>query len=52
MGKIGAVVLAIIAILLILGALGVSLGSIVDKWALPILVAIWAITKVIVNFKK
>lgn len=52
MGKTGAVILALIAILLLLGAAKVSLGSTIDTWLIPVLVAIWAIVKVKSNFFK
>ena len=52
MGKVGAVVLVLVAILLLLEAAGTSLGSFLDTWAIPILVAIWAVAKAITNFKK
>ena len=52
MGKVGATVLAIIAVLLLLTAGGISLGSLLDTWAIPVLVLIWAIAKLMVNFKK
>ncbi len=52
MGKVGAVILTLIAVLLLLRAGGISLGSLLDTWAIPVLVAIWAIAKLMVNFKK
>ena len=52
MAKVTAICVTIIGILLALTALGISLEAIVDKWAIPALVLIIGVTKLIRNFKK
>ena len=52
MAKLTAWVLAVIAVLLLLTAAGISLGAFVDKWAVPVLVAVIAVGKLIRNYKK
>jgi len=52
MAKTTAICVTLIGILLALTALGVSLGSIVNTWAIPVLVLIIGITKLIRNFSK
>jgi uncharacterized membrane protein len=52
MAKTTAICVTIIGILLALTAFGVSLGSIIDKWAIPALVLLIGITKMIRNFSK
>ena len=50
MAKTTAVCVTLIGILLALTALDVSLGSLVDKWAIPVLVLIIGITKLARNY--
>lgn len=52
MAKVTAICVTIIGILLALTALEISLGAIVDKWAIPVLVLIVGITKLIRNYSK
>jgi len=52
MAKLTAWVLAVIAVILLLTAAGVSLGALVDRWALPILVAVIAVGKLMRNYSK
>jgi purine-cytosine permease-like protein len=52
MAKLTTWVLAIIAVLLLLTAAGISLGALLDKWAVPILVAVIAVGKLMRNYGK
>lgn len=52
MAKLTAICVTLIAILLILTALEVSLGLIVDTWAIPILVLVIGVGKLMRNYKK
>ena len=48
--KLNAVLITIIGVVLILNALGMSLGALLDKWTIPILVLAVGIAKLVVNF--
>ncbi len=52
MAKVSAVCITLIAVLLLLAAAGISLGSLVDTWAVPVLWLVVGVTKLMRNFSK
>ena len=50
MAKLTAWVITIIGIILVLGALDISLGTVLDKWLIPLLVLIAGIGKLMRNY--
>ena len=52
MAKLTAWLVTIIGLILVLGALGVSLGATLDKWLIPLVVLIVGIGKLVRNYSK
>jgi len=52
MAKLTAWLVTLIGLLLVLTALGVSLGAFLDKWTVPVLVLVIGIAKLMRNYKK
>jgi CRISPR/Cas system-associated endonuclease Cas3-HD len=52
MAKMTAWLVTLVGVILVLGALGVSLGATLDKWLIPIAVLIVGIGKLMRNYQK
>jgi len=50
MAKLTAWLVTIIGVLLVLGALGISLGAALDKWLIPLAVLVVGIGKLMRNY--
>jgi len=52
MAKLTAWLVTLIGVLLVLAALGVSLGALLDTWLIPIAVLVIGVGKLMRNYKK
>ena len=52
MAKLTAWLVTIIGIVLVLGALGMSLGALVNKWLIPVSVLVIGIGKLVRNYSR